>query len=107
MLMTCDHDGVVSCYRTLKGLSDLHRPLLSIATLDASSEAEAAAARQRMSSVCRQFLDWSVESESTVEPIGDVTEHIVLWCCAARDKAQLATASQWQVVTDFLAKARK
>src|SRR5688500_19005517 len=28
LLSTCDHDGVVSCYRTLKGLSDLHRPVL-------------------------------------------------------------------------------
>ena len=28
LLTTCDHDGVVSCYRTLKGLSDLHRGLV-------------------------------------------------------------------------------
>jgi hypothetical protein len=107
LLTTCDHDGVVSCYRTLKGLSDLHRPELSIATLDASSDSEASAACQRMASVCRQFLDWQVHSESNVEPVGDVTEHVVLWCCAARDKAQLANAAQWQVVADFLAKANK
>src|SRR5437773_5640976 len=29
-----DHDAVVACYRTLKGLADLHRPRLSIAAPD-------------------------------------------------------------------------
>ncbi|HEY7090453.1 MAG TPA: hypothetical protein VH518_20315 [Tepidisphaeraceae bacterium] len=107
MLTICDHDGVVACYRTLKGLSDLHRPRLSLATLDAASDADALGAFQRLSSVCRQFLDWPIESESPVGPSSDVTEHVVLWCCATRDKAQLATAPQWQVIADFLARAKK
>lgn len=107
LLMTCDHDGVVSCYRTLKGLSDLNRPVISLATLDASSDSEATNAFQRLSGVCRQFLEWPIESEANIAPAANVTEHVVLWCCASRDKAQLATAAQWQVVADFLARARK
>ena len=107
LLTTCDHDGVVSCYRTLKGLSDLHRPRLSLAALEAQSDDEADRAHQRLSSVCRQFLDWPLESEPPVAGGADVTEHVVLWCCATRDKAQLATAPQWQVVADFLGKANQ
>jgi hypothetical protein len=107
LLSTADHDGVVSCYRTLKGLSDLHRPRLSLATLDAIDDAAADSAHQRISSVCRQFLNWHLENETPVIPTENVSEHIVLWACATRDKAQLANAPQWQVVSDFLAKAKK
>ena len=42
ILSTCDHDGVIACYRTLKGLIDLwpegktgDKPDLSLALLDA------------------------------------------------------------------------
>jgi hypothetical protein len=107
LLATCDHDGVVACYRTLKGLSDLHRPRLSLATLDPASDGEAVSAYQRLASVCRQFLDWSLIDESPVAPSSGVTEHVILWSCATRDKAQLANPPQWQVVTDFLARASK
>jgi hypothetical protein len=107
LLMSCDHDGVVACYRTLKGLADLNKAKISLAMLDAASDADADAAFGRLSSVCQQFLAWPIESEAPVAPCGDVTEHVVLWCSGARDKAQLATAPQWQVVGDFLARARK
>jgi hypothetical protein len=105
MLTTCDHEGVVSSYRTLKGLSDLNRPRVSLATLDAANDADASSAFQRVSSVCRQFLGWRVESVPPVAPASDVTEHVVLWCSATRDKAQLAAAPQWQVMAEFLARA--
>lgn len=106
-LTSCDHESVVACYRTLKGLSDLNRPRLSVATLDDSNEDEAAGARQRLSSVCRQFLDWSLEIDSIASSSDDVSEHLVLWCSATRDKGQMASAPQWQVVADFLANAKK
>ena len=35
LLTTCDHDGVVSSYRMLKGMADLGRPRLTLAVLDA------------------------------------------------------------------------
>src|SRR5688572_5757191 len=42
VLSTCDHDGVVSCCRTLKGLSggldESRRPAMTLALLDAASE---------------------------------------------------------------------
>ena len=28
LLSTCDHDGVVSCYRAIKGLAEMPRPRL-------------------------------------------------------------------------------
>jgi hypothetical protein len=107
LLLSCDHEGIVASYRTLKGLSDLHRPRLSLAMLDAASDSDAASACQRLASVCRQFLDWQIESESPIAPTSDVTEHVVLWSSATRDKAQLATAPQWQVAAEFLKRAKK
>jgi hypothetical protein len=107
LLTTCDHEGVIACYRTVKGLSDLHRPRLTLAALDAASDADAAGAYQRLSSVCRQFLDWRIDNESPVRHRNEIAEHVVLWCSATRDKAQLATAPQWQVVIEFLERAKK
>jgi hypothetical protein len=104
----CDHEGVVACYRTVKGLADLHRPRLTLAALDSGNDRNAAAnAFQRFSGVCQQFLEWPVESESPVAAASGVTEHVVLWCSGTRDKAQLATAPQWQVVADFLSRANR
>src|SRR2546423_350190 len=34
LLSTCDHDGIVACYRTLKGLRESRRPRLSLAVLN-------------------------------------------------------------------------
>jgi len=106
LLSTCDHDGVVSCYRTLKGLADLHRPKLALALLDAPTQAEANLIHHKLASVCQQFLNWPLEQQSPVEPADSVTENVVLNCRPLRDKAQLAAAPQWQIVADFLATAK-
>src|SRR5436190_1310025 len=119
MLSTCDHDGVVSCYRTLKGLSEMqerevggsdgaaaHRARLSLALLDATDDAQAASIYRKLSGVCQQFLHWPVEAEAPVHRGESVAEHLVFCCRATRDKAQLASAPQWQVVANFLAKAK-
>ena len=58
LLSTCDHDGVVSCYRTLKGLADLNRPRISLALLDADGESEADRVFSKLSNVSEQFLSW-------------------------------------------------
>jgi hypothetical protein len=106
LLSTCDHDGVVAGYRTLKGLADLHRPRLSLALLDAHSEPEATKVFKKLSSVCQQFLNWPLESEPDVRAGENVAENLVLCCRATRDKAQLATAPQWDIVGGFLGKSR-
>ena len=106
LLSTCDHDGVVAGYRTLKGLADLHRPRLSLALLDAQSEPEATKVFKKLSSVCQQFLNWPLESEPEVRAADNVAENLVLCCRATRDKAQLATAPQWDIVGGFLGKSR-
>lgn len=105
MLSTCDHDGVVCCYRTLKGLADLHSPRLSLALLDARTHAEATVIHRKLASVCRQFLGLPLTRDAVVEPADSVTEHLVLNCRPLHDKAQLASGSQWQVVSEFLAGA--
>lgn len=104
MLSTCDHDGVVSCYRMLKGLSDLHRPELTLGLLDVGDEVQAARVFRKLSSVCEQFLHWPLTAEPSIGQAEQIAEHLVLHCRPTRDKAQLASGSQWQVAANFLAK---
>ena len=115
VLATCDHDGVVSCYRTLKGLSDLHQaeteqapdwPTLSLALLGAHDELTAMRVFRKLSGVCQQFLHWPLESEAPVQAAGSFVETPVFACRATRDKAQLAAAPQWQVVINFLTRCK-
>ncbi|CAN5382692.1 hypothetical protein BH09PLA1_BH09PLA1_23280 [soil metagenome] len=111
VLATCDHDGVVACYRSLKGLADVHSnepgdesgaPTLSLALLDARDELASIRVFRKLSGVCQQFLHWPLESEPPVLAAGSVAEHQVLVCRATRDKSQLASAPQWQVMSDFV-----
>lgn len=107
MLSTCDHDGVVSCYRMLKGLSDMHRPALTLGLLDVHDETQASRVFRKLSSVCEQFLRWPLTAEPSIGHADQVAEHLVLHCRPTRDKAQLAAAPQWQVAANFLAKLNK
>ena len=108
LLSTCDHDGIVSSYRMLKGLAEgeANKPELSLALLDAADEAQAGRVFQKLSGVCGQFLGWELEAEPPVQPAPGVNEHVVLLSRPARDKAQLAAATQWTVVSEFIARAR-
>jgi hypothetical protein len=106
MLSTCDHDGVVSCYRMLKGLSDLHRPRLTLGLLDVHDESQASRVFAKLSTVCSQFLHWPLTAEPSIERAEHVAEHVVMLCCPTRDKAQLASAPQWQIAAEFLAKIK-
>ena len=100
-----DHDAVVACYRTLKGLADLHRPRLSIAALDTTDPAESEQVFSKMASTCMQFLNWPLEAEPPVEDAPHVAECTVMHCSVQGDKAQLATAGHWQVVAELLEQA--
>jgi hypothetical protein len=114
VLASCDHDGIVGAYRTIKGFSESHNrndahgtlPRLSLALLDARNQAEAAQVFRKLAGVSEQFLHWHVEPEGPVVRSnggsGAVRGHLVLACRGAHDKAQLATAPQWLVVTTFL-----
>jgi len=102
-----DHDAVVACYRTLKGLADLHRPRLSIAALDTIDAAESEQVFSKMASTCMQFLNWPLEAEPPVEDAPHVAECTVMHCSVGGDKAQLATAGHWQVVAELLDQAHE
>ncbi len=110
LLMSCQEDGVVSAYRTLKGLRDIVGrngsstvlPRLSLGILDAHSGVEATRAYARLSGVTEQFLDWSIESQRTVATGAKALRHLILSCQGSHDKAQLAAAPQWQVLRDFI-----
>ena len=107
LLTTCDHDGVVSAYRTLKGLAEpSHSPRVSLAPLDAPEEPEMVAVYRKLSGVCQQFLGLRLDAESAVRRSFRVAEHLVLFCRPNRDKAQMANPPQWGILGDFLTKAK-
>ena len=114
LLSTCDHDGVVSCYRTLKGLTEsrlpadrlVARPELSLALLDAPDADSADKVFRKLASVCQQFLDWPLESQLIVRDAHEVAEHLVVCCRPTRDKAQMGVHPQWEIIGDFLARAK-
>ncbi|HZN65253.1 MAG TPA: hypothetical protein VFB66_08105 [Tepidisphaeraceae bacterium] len=107
LLTTCDHDGVVSSYRTLKGLAEPnHPPKLTLALLDGGSEAEMVSVFRKLAGVCEQFLGLHLDPEPAVRPSFRIAEHLVLCCRPTRDKAQMANPPQWDIVADFLDRSR-
>lgn len=109
VLGTCDHDGVVACYRSLKGLSDLYPAVqkLTFAALDASDADHAETVYRKLAGVCDQFLNLKIENEGAACDAQDVGEAVVMNCVIEHDKAQLAAAAHWQVLADFLVQARQ
>jgi hypothetical protein len=80
LLSTCDHDGIISSYRLLKGLSEISsfRPSLSLALLGAASDTDAARVTAKLTGVCRQFLSWEMQSEGAVGVSERVADYQVL-----------------------------
>ena len=107
LLSTCDHDGVVSCYRAIKGLADAQRPRLTLALMNAVDQTEAGKVYRKIAGVCQQFLSWNLESEPAVEPTDTVAEHLALVYRPTRDRNGVGTNPQWTVVSDFLARAQE
>jgi len=105
LISTCDHDGVVSCYRSLKGLAELGHRKLSLAVTDALCADEADRIYRKLASVCEQFLSCPLAKGPVLGAMEDAAEHVVLAWNATRDKAQLAAGVQWPILASFLARA--
>jgi hypothetical protein len=90
LLSTCDHDGIISSYRLLKGLSEVSslRPSLSLALLGAGDDVEASRITAKLTSICRQFLSWNLQGEGAVAGSARVADHLVL---SAQTSAACAT----------------
>ncbi|MGA3068582.1 MAG: hypothetical protein ABSF29_17200 [Tepidisphaeraceae bacterium] len=105
LLTTADHEGIVAAYRALKGLSELGKPSISAAVLNARDEAEAEAVFNKLDAVAGQFLGCRITAQAPVQPADQVSEQLILHCRAPRDKSQPLTGPQWHVVADFLSRA--
>jgi hypothetical protein len=107
LLSTCDHDGVVSCYRAIKGLVENRRPRLTLALMNAADQTEAGKVYRKIAGVCEQFLNWKLDAEPAVEPTDAVSEHLTLVYRPTRERIAVGPAAHWQVVADFLARANE
>ncbi len=97
-----DHDGVVSSYRTIKGLCEVARPNLSIAIFGAIDEVELEKTYRKLGSVCDQFLHMKSSLLGAIEPGDDLADHLVLAASASHSKSQLALSPQWAILTDMV-----
>ena len=102
LLSTCDHDGVVGCYRTLKGTHSEHHPKLSLALLDARDPDEADAVYRKLASVCKQFLSAPLDFEPPIRPAVDVAECVALWGSSADAPP---SGGHWNVVSAFVSRS--
>ena len=107
LLSTCDHDGVVSCYRAIKGLVDNRRPRLTLALMNAADQTEAGKVYRKIAGVCEQFLNWKMDAEPAVESTDAVSEHLTLVYRPTRERIAVGPAAHWEVVADFLARANE
>jgi hypothetical protein len=105
LLSTTDHDGVVSCYRAIKGLADGKKPRLSLALLHPVDAVEAGKVFRKIAGVCQQFLGWSLEAEPAVEATDGVAEHVAFAYQPPREA--IGPGPQWAIVDDLLNRARE
>jgi hypothetical protein len=106
LLSTCDHDGVVSCYRAIKGLAEMPRPRLTLALLNAVDQVEAGKVYRKIASVCEQFLNWKMEAEPAVEAVEAVNENVAVRFTVPADRTGTTSGSHWEVLLDFLTRAQ-
>lgn len=102
-----DHDTVVASYRTIKGMIEHANPSLSIAIFGAVDSHELEKTFKKLSGVCDQFLHLKSSLWGAIEPAEHLVEHVVWSATAAYSKSQLASASQWKVLSDFVGNASR
>lgn len=98
VLTTSDADGVVNCYKALKGAIRPPMPRVSVAVLDAAGPAEAEAVFRRLAGACLQFLNLPLEAEPLLGDAFHVTECQALCCRADRDRTQTGLVAHFDVV---------
>ena len=104
MLSTCDHDGIVSGYRALKGLAEAGaKSPLSIALTDAPDAMQANKVYAKLAGVCRQFLDWDVRHETLEDDVEHASVRTAYRAQARADSTSSRAA--WSAIGGLLALA--
>ncbi len=101
LITAVDHDGVVSSYRTIKGLCDAAQPSLSVAIFGAVDDAELHKTHNKLSSVCEQFLKVKVGLLGAIDPGDDMAEHCVLHASANQHGSDQKGHVQWDALSDL------
>lgn len=104
LVTSCDSDGVVAAYRSVKGAADMLRregqttPKLSLAVFGAEDDAHAEAVFDKLNGVMLQFLSWRLDFEGR---IGSSTTN----CAPAiAFRAMTETGAQhWDILARFVA----
>jgi hypothetical protein len=104
LISSCDSEGIVSAYRSLKALSPLARPRLTVALLNATQGDQAERVYHKISGVCDQFLHWPIERGPSLRTGVEPNIHTIMhW---NPQHGSTASAPHWQVIETFLSRAR-
>ncbi|MGF1633196.1 MAG: hypothetical protein ACFCVE_05045 [Phycisphaerae bacterium] len=106
LVATCDHDGIVAAYRTLKGMPAEVRPYMTLGLLGASDAYEQHVVFNKLAGVCQKFLDWPVSPEPVLLGDAEALEHVILPRYAGPWDAARA-AAEWAAVAAFLETPRQ
>jgi hypothetical protein len=105
LISTSDSDGIVSAYRSLKALSPLARPRLTVAVLNSTQNDQSDRVYHKITSVCEQFLHWPIERGPTLRVSVEPNIHTIMhW---NPQHGSTPSAPHWQVIEIFLARARR
>lgn len=104
LITGCESEQIVAAYRSLKALSPLARPRLTVALLDAADGEQSERTFQKISGVCEQFLSWPIERGPTIRSSVQANLHTIMHWQVPHDQA--AAGPHWQVVEAFVSRAR-
>lgn len=104
LVTSCDSDGVVAAYRSVKGAADTLRrdgqasPKLSLAVFGAEDDAHAEAVFDKLNGVMLQFLSWPLEFEGRIGAVNSPT-----LAPAIAFRAMTETGAQhWDILARFV-----
>ncbi|HWB55067.1 MAG TPA: hypothetical protein VG722_12775 [Tepidisphaeraceae bacterium] len=106
LISACESEGVIAAYRSLKALSPLARPRLTVALLDGSSSDQVERVYHKIGSVCEQFLGWPVEKGPTVRGGIETAFQTIMHWHLPPEQLVGSAGPHWQVVEAFLSRAR-
>jgi hypothetical protein len=97
LLASCDHEGVIEAYRTLKGLSTYCPEHVGVALFEARDLRDAQRVHRKLASVADQFLGCAIDLAAIVIPTTSTNRH-PLATIPSNDAA-------WQRLAQFFATA--
>lgn len=105
LLSTCDSDGIISAYRSVKGLSNLEHQKLTVALINPADAEQAKRVQKKIADVCGRFLNWPVQPGPVLRADERATPRVIMHWHPTHDKSTMSVGPHWQTIESFLSRA--